>query len=535
MRLYLPVVAPAQVSLAWTYSRGATDPMAWPAVPTVADATDALGHDGSFRLTVPGDWKAQRPTAVPGGPAGVWSAVTPRDPGSARTDELFWIGLGITNPAAASLTVGIDRILFNAAPARTAITIRAPEILGEGTGQAFQVLELRNRPLFRRPGLEAPYGDLEVQLGVGTPPAWTTWTPVDDFPPGPGEFYRVDPVVGEISFGNFDPQTEHRTGVDPAGGQRDQGDQLPLRRRGRGRQRRPPAGSSPSGRPARRHAGRHHPPSPTSVPVGTAPTRSRSRTTLRRAPEQLQDPRPGGDRRRLRVPGQGGHQRRPDQPLPGAAPADGARAGEPAGVAQGRPVDLRRHRPRPRNRQSDHRAGPGCGRGPSGADPGPDPAGPRLPGAAPGPDRPPRGPGPPVPAGGGQRGGGDLAAGHRRRSGPEQGEGGHARPDPPLPPPHPRWTRRPGMGGRPARLHLGSLPGDHARGGPRVHLQPPGAAGHPRVPLPPDQPRRHLRQLPRQLERPFKLSPLGASVRLADYELVCAAAEHIFTPIVQSI
>ena len=38
-----------------------------------------------------------------------------------------------------------------------------------------------------------------------------------------------------------------------------------------------------------------------------------------------------------------------------------------------------------------------------------------------------------------------------------------------------------------------------------------------------------------ELERPFKLSPLGASVRLADYELVCAAAEHIFTPIVQSI
>ena len=54
----------------------------------------------------------------------------------------------------------------------------------------------------------------------------------------------------------------------------------------------------------------------------------------------------------------------PDQPLPGAAPADAPRAGEPAGVAQGRPVDLRRHRPRPRNRQPGRRAGPGRGRWP---------------------------------------------------------------------------------------------------------------------------------------------------------------------------
>ena len=71
VRLYLPVpVAPAQVSLAWTYSRPRTIP--WPGRPSPPRPTQPmrLRHDGSFRLTVPGDWKAQRPTAVPGGPAG---------------------------------------------------------------------------------------------------------------------------------------------------------------------------------------------------------------------------------------------------------------------------------------------------------------------------------------------------------------------------------------------------------------------------------------------------------------------------------
>jgi hypothetical protein len=38
-----------------------------------------------------------------------------------------------------------------------------------------------------------------------------------------------------------------------------------------------------------------------------------------------------------------------------------------------------------------------------------------------------------------------------------------------------------------------------------------------------------------ELERPVPISPLGASVRLADYELVCSAAEHSFTADVQPL
>ena len=32
---------------------------------------------------------------------------------------------------------------------------------------------------------------------------WQDWALVDDLPPGPGEVYRVDPVTGEIRFGNY--------------------------------------------------------------------------------------------------------------------------------------------------------------------------------------------------------------------------------------------------------------------------------------------------------------------------------------------
>ena len=72
-------------------------------------------------------------------------------------------------------------------------------------------------------------------------------------------------------------------------------------------------------------------------------------------------------------------------------------------------------------------------------------------------------------------------------------------------------------------------------GGPRVHLSLQVRPDIPAYHFPPINPGGTSGNFRDELERPFKLSPLGASVRLADYELVCAAAEHIFTPIVQSI
>ena len=223
LRLYqaAPQTAPAQLSC--VHSTGTNEPAVWPSVP-VGDGTEGLRHDGALRLTIPTTWAAQRAA----GPSATrpWTSVTAETDADQVTDPLFWLALLISAPPAPGggpvppLTVGIDRLLFNAASARTALTVREPELLGTGTGRGFQVFPLRNRPLFRRPGLAAPYADLVVQVESGTPPTWQNWTLVDDFPPGPGPVYRIDPVAGEVRFGNFDEQTGTGSGSVPPNGSR---------------------------------------------------------------------------------------------------------------------------------------------------------------------------------------------------------------------------------------------------------------------------------------------------------------------------
>jgi predicted phage baseplate assembly protein len=221
MRLYLPASDAAQISVTWVYSQGTTQPLSWPTVAGAADATDALRHDGSARLNLPGDWAGQRPMAPPSDPSTpAWTTVTAGDPSQAMTDARFWLGMRVANTSTTPLAIGFDRILFNSALAHTALTIRSPELLGESTGEAFQTFPLSNRPLFRRADIEAPYRDLVVQVGQVDPPAWQTWTLVDDLSAGPGQVYRVDPVVGEISFGNYDEQSRQGHGSIPPAGSR---------------------------------------------------------------------------------------------------------------------------------------------------------------------------------------------------------------------------------------------------------------------------------------------------------------------------
>ncbi|MCX5357759.1 putative baseplate assembly protein [Streptomyces sp. NBC_00124] len=229
VRLYLPLPPGANVS--WVYSTGSTEPIAWPS-PAAGQLSDGtlyrppdgsgarpLGQDGSLVLTPPSNWTAQRPAPARGGPATpTWSTVTPASAGDAHTDARFWLGLRLANPGTAQTAVGIDRLLFNAAHASTALTLRVPETLGTSDGAPLQSLPLHHRPLHRRADLRAPYGDLLVEVGTGTPPLWQAWTPVDDLPAGPGNVYRFDPVVGEIFFGNHDPQSQQGNGsVPPAG------------------------------------------------------------------------------------------------------------------------------------------------------------------------------------------------------------------------------------------------------------------------------------------------------------------------------
>jgi predicted phage baseplate assembly protein len=221
LRLYQTAQQEVPAVVRAVHSTGTAEPTAWPAAGALGDGTEGLRHDGAIRLSVPASWSAQRAA----GPAATspWTTLTPAEPEDAVLEPLFWVGLLVTaSPAPAgpngepppSVKVGVDRLLFNAASARTALTTRASEVLGTSTGAGFQVLALRNRPLFRRPGLSGPYSHLAVQVESGSPPTWHDWTLVEDFPAGPGTVYRIDPVAGEISFGNYDERTG--AGQEPA-------------------------------------------------------------------------------------------------------------------------------------------------------------------------------------------------------------------------------------------------------------------------------------------------------------------------------
>ena len=55
-----------------------------------------------------------------------------------------------------------------------------------------------------------------VEVGIGTPAGLEDLDAGRRLPAGPGEVYRVDPVTGEVSFGNFDPQHRDRPRLGPA-------------------------------------------------------------------------------------------------------------------------------------------------------------------------------------------------------------------------------------------------------------------------------------------------------------------------------
>ncbi|MGQ5640488.1 MULTISPECIES: putative baseplate assembly protein [unclassified Streptomyces] len=244
--MYTPAEAaavPSPPTVTWVYSRADLEPANWPAIEgatggAVDDATESLGHSGKVRLTLPADWSAQRPTSPPGAgqAAPHWTSVPPTG-AETVTDPYCWLGLRVSNTSQTSLILGFDRVAFNSALARTALTLRTPEILGESTGQAFQTFALRHQPLFRRPASATPYGDLVVEVGQGVPPSWETWRAVDELPPDAGNVYRFNPVTGEIFFGDMNGVPEPES--DGAG--RDEPDE-PLAAQHHGSV--PPAGST---------------------------------------------------------------------------------------------------------------------------------------------------------------------------------------------------------------------------------------------------------------------------------------------------
>jgi len=197
------VAATDSLQLKFVYSQAAQPPSAWPAVSSVLDGTVNFTQNNVVTVTVPADWAPQNPSA--------WGAqLPPENVADTVNRQLYWIGVRITNALAAPTTVRLDSLLFNSVHVSSAITVRLPEALGTSDGSPFQVFTLQNAPLYKDPRLPDRFNHLVVQvrkpLVGGKFDQWATWSRVDgDFPQGAGEFYRLNPVTGDISFGNFDP------------------------------------------------------------------------------------------------------------------------------------------------------------------------------------------------------------------------------------------------------------------------------------------------------------------------------------------
>lgn len=204
MRFFAPILDASNVTVTWLYSQAGVQPTSWTAlsVSPDADGTNGLTQNGTVALSVPGDWASEAPTS--------WTSVVPASTADTVTTAYYWIGLRIANLSATTpLALGLSWILFNAVSSYSALTIPSAESLGSGNGQPFQVFSLANGPLFQIPNSSTPNADLVVQVNG------TTWSQVEFFPQGPGQYYRVDPVASQISFGNYSSLTNVGHGTVP--------------------------------------------------------------------------------------------------------------------------------------------------------------------------------------------------------------------------------------------------------------------------------------------------------------------------------
>ncbi len=210
-RLFKPLPETG-VDVDWLYSRGTLEPTSWPVLAGVVDDTNSLSRNGNVSLTIPADWATQKPT-------GDWSGISANSMNDQVTQSLFWVGIRISNLTPDPLTLQIDGIYCNAAPATSALTIATPETIAESDGSAFQNYELDHAPIYQEPGLPDPYSHLEVEVRVpqvgNTFGPWTTWQRVDELTEGEGEVYRLDPVRGMIFFGNYDSSLGQGAGTIP--------------------------------------------------------------------------------------------------------------------------------------------------------------------------------------------------------------------------------------------------------------------------------------------------------------------------------
>ncbi|MEU6716714.1 baseplate J/gp47 family protein [Nonomuraea sp. NPDC046802] len=179
-------------ALGWVFSSGGADPAGWAVLTPELDTGHGLARAGQIRLPLPAAWPAVDPANWPFPPGGRPQAGRPRR----------WIGLRLRNeqepgePARDAL-VQVRHLLPSTVPATTALTAGrdAPEALGTAGRAPRQVYELRNRPVYSRPG-GSPYDHVKIMVdGV-------EWPLAEEREQGRDEAVRLDPVTGEIVFGD---------------------------------------------------------------------------------------------------------------------------------------------------------------------------------------------------------------------------------------------------------------------------------------------------------------------------------------------
>jgi predicted phage baseplate assembly protein len=180
----------------WVYSTaGQLDPARWLPFEVLSDATTGLTRPGLVRLRLPAaaNWAAQETIQ--------W----PTNPTHSVTTAVRWLGVRVTrqkdplDPATnpPRLRLRLDRMMLSTTSASAVASVKN-ELLGLGDGTPHQVFRFAQRPVYARPFTDTPYDHVTVTVGGAT------WTAVDFLPDRAGTSYLLDPVTGEITFGDHD-------------------------------------------------------------------------------------------------------------------------------------------------------------------------------------------------------------------------------------------------------------------------------------------------------------------------------------------
>lgn len=182
----------------------------------IADSTDSFCKSGNVVVQVPSDWQISK--------LAEWKIqeLYPVTPDDEIKDSRYWLAIEIPNNSNSPIKVVLERIAINTVSATNALTVNIQsddaqaELLGTSNGLPFQIFTLQNSPLYKQPKVKDSYQHLKIQVkepnGSGN---FETWEQKDDLPEGEGKHYRLNPVTGEIMFGNYDANTQKGNGKIP--------------------------------------------------------------------------------------------------------------------------------------------------------------------------------------------------------------------------------------------------------------------------------------------------------------------------------